>query len=132
MVLDEAFIDEARNSLPELPDARKARFMDQYGLNDYDAGLLAADARLAAFFEETAQHGKDAKLSANWILGELSARLNAEERSVNDSPVSGIQLGALVTRIADNTISQQVPRKSSRRSGKATAATSIPLLMPRG
>ena len=111
VVLDEAFIDEARNSLPELPDARKARFMDQYGLNDYDAGLLAADARLAAFFEETAQHGKDAKLSANWILGEFSARLNAEERSVNDSPVSGIQLGALVTRIADNTISSAGAKK---------------------
>ena len=105
------FTDEARNSLPELPDARKARFQDQYGLNDYDAGLLAGDSKLAAFFEQTVTHGKDAKLSANWILGEFSARLNAEERSVADSPIPGEQLGALVTRIADNTVSSAGAKK---------------------
>jgi aspartyl-tRNA(Asn)/glutamyl-tRNA(Gln) amidotransferase subunit B len=111
VVLDEAFIEEARNSLPELPDARKARFMDQYGLNDYDAGLLAGDSKLAALFEETVLHGKDAKLSANWILGEFSARLNADEKSVAQAPVDGKQLGNLVARIADNTISSAGAKK---------------------
>ncbi len=111
VVIDEAFIDEARNSLPELPDARKARFMAQYSLNDYDAGLLAGDSKLAAFFEETVSHGKDAKLSANWVLGEFSARLNAEGKAVPDALITGAQLGALVTRIADNTVSSAGAKK---------------------
>src|SRR5690554_157404 len=105
VVLDDAFIDDIRNHLPELPDARKARFQEQYSLSDYDAGLLASDSALAAFFEETAKYGKDAKLAANWVLGEFSARLNAEAKTVAESPVSGEQLGALVVRIADNTVS---------------------------
>ncbi|MDX1551988.1 MAG: Asp-tRNA(Asn)/Glu-tRNA(Gln) amidotransferase subunit GatB, partial [Marinobacter sp.] len=109
--IDKAFIEEARRSLPELPDARKARFMEQYGLNDYDAGLLAGDSKLAAFFETTAERGKDAKLASNWVQGEFSARLNAEEKSVADSPISGAQLGDLVVRIADNTISSAGAKK---------------------
>ena len=109
--IDDSFIEEARNSLPELPDARKARFMEQYSLNDYDAGLLSGDSKLATFFEEAASQGKDAKLVANWIQGEFSARLNAEEKSVADSPISGAQLGDLVVRIADNTISSAGAKK---------------------
>jgi aspartyl-tRNA(Asn)/glutamyl-tRNA(Gln) amidotransferase subunit B len=109
--IDESFIEEARNSLPELPDAKKARFMAQYGLNDYDAGLLAGDSKLAAFFEAAADRGKDAKLTSNWVQGEFSARLNAEEKSVADSPISGTQLGDLVVRIADNTISSAAAKK---------------------
>jgi aspartyl-tRNA(Asn)/glutamyl-tRNA(Gln) amidotransferase subunit B len=109
--IDDAFIEDARSRLPELPDARKARFKEQYGLNDYDAGILSADAKLAAFFEQTVEHGKDAKLAANWIQGEFSARLNAEEKSVTDAPISGAQLGALVTRIADNTLSSAGAKK---------------------
>ncbi|MBE0486305.1 Asp-tRNA(Asn)/Glu-tRNA(Gln) amidotransferase subunit GatB [Marinobacter sp.] len=109
--IDDAFIEDARARLPELPDARKARFKEQYGLNDYDAGVLSGDAKLAAFFEETLAHGKDAKLAANWIQGEFSARLNAEEKTVTEAPISGAQLGALVTRIADNTISSAGAKK---------------------
>jgi aspartyl-tRNA(Asn)/glutamyl-tRNA(Gln) amidotransferase subunit B len=103
--IDDSFIEEARNSLPELPDARKARFKEQYGLNDYDASLLSGDSKLAAFFEEAASHCEDAKLVANWIQGEFSARLKAEEKAVTDAPITGAQLGNLVVRIADNTIS---------------------------
>jgi len=109
--IDDAFIDEAHNSLPELPDARKVRFKEQYGLNDYDAGLLAGDSQLAAFFEAAADRGKDAKLASNWVQGEFSARLNAEEKPVADSPISGEQLGDLVVRIADNTISSAGAKK---------------------
>jgi aspartyl-tRNA(Asn)/glutamyl-tRNA(Gln) amidotransferase subunit B len=111
VVIDENFIEDARSRLPELPDARKARFVEQYQLSDYDARVLSGDARLATFFEETVAHGKDAKLAANWIQGEFSARLNAEEKAVADSPVSGAQLGALVVRIADNTVSSAGAKK---------------------
>jgi len=109
--IDDAFIEDARARLPELPDARKARFKEQYGLNDYDAGVLSGDATLSAFFEKTVEHGKDAKLAANWVQGEFSARLNADEKSVAESPISGAQLGALVTRIADNTVSSAGAKK---------------------
>jgi len=111
VVLDDAFIEEARQRLPELPDARKTRFMQEYGLNDYDAGLLAGDARLAALFEETARCGKDAKLAANWIQGEVSARLNAEEKTAAEAPITGEQLGGLVLRLADNTVSSAGAKK---------------------
>lgn len=109
--IDDSFIEDARARLPELPDARRARFKEQYGLNDYDAGILSADAKLAGFFEETVEHGKDAKLASNWVQGEFSARLNAEEKSVADAPITGAQLGALVTRIADNTLSSSGAKK---------------------
>lgn len=109
--IDDAFIQSARDLLPELPDDRKARFKEQYGLNDYDAGLLSADARLAAFFEETAKHGQDAKLAANWVLGEFSAWLNAEDKTVSEAPITGLQLGQLVARIADNTVSSSGAKK---------------------
>ncbi|MDX1458142.1 MAG: Asp-tRNA(Asn)/Glu-tRNA(Gln) amidotransferase subunit GatB [Marinobacter sp.] len=111
VVIDDAFIDECRSRLPELPDARKARFKEQYGLNDYDAGLLSGDAKLASFFEEAADRGKDAKLAANWILGELSARLNAEDKQIADSPISGAQLGDLIVRIADDSVSSAGAKK---------------------
>ncbi|MBQ0832180.1 Asp-tRNA(Asn)/Glu-tRNA(Gln) amidotransferase subunit GatB [Marinobacter sp.] len=111
VVIDDAFIESARDLLPELPDERKGRFKEQYGLNDYDARLLSDDARMAAFFEETASHGKDAKLAANWVLGEFSARLNAEDKTVTQAPVTGAQLGQLVARIADNTVSSSGAKK---------------------
>ncbi len=111
VVIDDAFIESARDLLPELPDDRKARFKEQYDLNDYDAGLLSAEARFAAFFEETASHGKDAKLAANWVLGEFSARLNAEDKTVAQAPITGTQLGQLVARIADNTVSSSGAKK---------------------
>ncbi len=109
--IDDTFIDDCRSRLPELPDARKARFKEQYGLNDYDASLLGGDASLATFFEEAVSHSKDAKLTANWVQGELSARLNAEDRLISDSPISGAQLGDLIVRIADDSISSAGAKK---------------------
>jgi aspartyl-tRNA(Asn)/glutamyl-tRNA(Gln) amidotransferase subunit B len=111
VVIDDAFIESARILLPELPDARKARFKEQYGLNDYDASLLSDDARLSAFFEDAAAHCKDPKLAANWVLGEFSARLNADNKTVAQAPISGAQLGQLVARIADNTVSSSGAKK---------------------
>ncbi|MDX1756743.1 MAG: Asp-tRNA(Asn)/Glu-tRNA(Gln) amidotransferase subunit GatB [Marinobacter sp.] len=109
--IDDTFIEQCRSRLPELPDARKARFKEQYGLNDYDAGLLSGDANLARFFEAAADRGKDAKLAANWVLGEFSARLNAEDKAVVDSPISGAQLGDLIVRIADDSVSSAGAKK---------------------
>lgn len=111
VVIDDDFIEHARRQLPELPDARKARFMADYGLTDYDAGLLSSSARMAGLFEETVKHGKDPKLAANWLLGELSARLNSEDRELADCPVSGAQLGALIQRISDGTLSSSGAKK---------------------
>ncbi|MDC0661730.1 Asp-tRNA(Asn)/Glu-tRNA(Gln) amidotransferase subunit GatB [Marinobacter sp. SS21] len=109
--IDDSFIEDCRSRLPELPDARKARFKEQFGLNDYDASLLSGDAKLASFFEEVAARGKDAKLAANWILGEFSARLNAEDKSIADSPITGAQLGDLIVRIADDSVSSAGAKK---------------------
>ncbi|BES70716.1 Asp-tRNA(Asn)/Glu-tRNA(Gln) amidotransferase subunit GatB [Marinobacter nanhaiticus D15-8W] len=111
VVIDDAFIEQIRATMPELPDAKKARFLSDYNLTDYDAGLLSANARTAEYFEATAKTSGDAKLSANWILGELSARLNAEDLSITDSPVSADRLGALIQRIADNTLSSSGAKK---------------------
>jgi aspartyl-tRNA(Asn)/glutamyl-tRNA(Gln) amidotransferase subunit B len=103
--IDDSFIEAVRAELPELPDAKCARFIDQYGLSDYDAGILSADAGIAQYFENTCASGADSKLAANWIMGELSARLNSDDISISACPVSAQSLGAMVVRIKDNTLS---------------------------
>ncbi|TBW56826.1 Asp-tRNA(Asn)/Glu-tRNA(Gln) amidotransferase subunit GatB [Marinobacter halodurans] len=109
--IDDAFIDSVRAVMPELPDTKEARFKADYGLSDYDAGLLSNNAATAEYFEATAKTGGDAKLAANWILGELSARLNAADLTIRQSPVPAERLGALVQRIADNTLSSSGAKK---------------------
>ena len=103
--------DELRRNLPELPDARRRRFIEQYGLSDYDAGVLSADATMAAYFETATEQSGNAKLTANWTMGELSARLNNEDLSVTNSPVNAEQLGGLIIRIADNSISGKMAKQ---------------------
>lgn len=105
VVVEDADIEAIRATLPELPDARQARFTTDYGLGEYDAGLLAGERAVAEYFEAAVKASSDAKLSANWIMGELSSRLNKEERLIQDSPISAEQLGGLIRRIGDNTIS---------------------------
>ncbi|MCK9469656.1 MAG: Asp-tRNA(Asn)/Glu-tRNA(Gln) amidotransferase subunit GatB, partial [Porticoccaceae bacterium] len=82
VVIDDDTIEQIRNNLPELPDARHARFIEQYGLSDYDAGVLGDDAAMAHYFEDAAAVAGDAKLAANWIMGDLSARLNSEDLTI--------------------------------------------------
>ena len=108
--IDQAYIDVIRASLPELPDARRLRFIEQYQLSDYDAGILGEEADTARYFETAAEHCGDAKLAANWVMGELAAKLNAEERNIGDAPVTPKQLAALIERIRDNTISNTMAR----------------------
>ncbi len=109
--LDDDFIESVRKELPEMPDARQARFIEQYKLSDYDAGILATDAETAGYFEAVVSDCKDAKLAANWIMGELSAQLNANEAFIKDSPVSAALLAGLIVRIKDNTISNKTAKQ---------------------
>ena len=111
VVVSDEEVAELRRNLPELPDARQARFVEQYSLSDYDAGILSSDAAMAKYFEAVSSACNNAKLAANWTMGELSARLNNEDLSIANSPVSAEQLGGLVTRIADNSISGKMAKE---------------------
>ena len=95
--------------LPELPDEKRARFVASFGLSAYDAGLLVAERDTAAYFEAVAQ-GRDAKAAANWVINELTGRLNKEGQDINASPVSAAQLGAMLDLIADGTISGKIAK----------------------
>lgn len=106
---DQAWVDEIKAGLPELPDAKKHRFMKDYGLSAYDAIVLAADKEKAAYFEEVAK-GRDGKLAANWVTGELFGALNKAEKEIGDSPVSASQLGGLIDLIKDQTISGKIAK----------------------
>ncbi len=106
-----AYVEAIRASLPELPDARVARIVNQYGLSDYDAGQLSSTASAAAYFENVVRSCGDAKLAANWIMGELGARLNAQSQTIEHSPVSAEQLAGLIKRIIDNTISGKIAKQ---------------------
>ena len=106
---DQAFVDGLASGLPELPDAKKARFIDAYGLSAYDATVLVAERASADYFEAVAK-GRDGKIAANWVINELFGRLNKEGKSIEDSPVSADQLGAIVDLIGDNTISGKIAK----------------------
>ena len=110
LVLDEAWVAGLRHSLPELPDAKRARFVAQHGLSPYDAAVLVADQDTAAFFETVAA-GRDAKLAANWMMGDFFAALNRTGRSIGDSPVSAAALGQLLDLLADQTINGRIAKE---------------------
>jgi aspartyl-tRNA(Asn)/glutamyl-tRNA(Gln) amidotransferase subunit B len=107
--LDQDFVDELATHLPELPDEKKARFVADYGLSAYDAGVLVADREQADYFEAVAK-GRDGKAAANWVINELFGRLNKEGLEITASPVSAEQLGEIVDLIADGTISGKIAK----------------------
>jgi aspartyl-tRNA(Asn)/glutamyl-tRNA(Gln) amidotransferase subunit B len=110
--LDDEFIEAVRSTLPELPDARKARFVSEHGLSDYDAGVLTASRELADYFEAVVQaSGGLDKLSANWVMGELSGALNKSDGDISASPVSAAALGVMLQRIEDGTISGKIAKQ---------------------
>ncbi len=111
VILDDDYIEAIRKQLPELPDARQTRFTSEYGLSDYDASLLAAEADTAIYFETVSKACGDAKLAANWVMGELAAKLNTAETTIDQSPVPAEQLGGLIARIKDNTISNKIAKQ---------------------
>jgi aspartyl-tRNA(Asn)/glutamyl-tRNA(Gln) amidotransferase subunit B len=111
VVISDEHVEQLRATLPELPDARQQRFMAEYELSQYDATVLSADAATASYFEQAAKQSGNPKLTANWVAGELSARLNLETISLEQSPVTADQLAGLIIRIADNTISGKMAKQ---------------------
>ncbi|MCX5514571.1 Asp-tRNA(Asn)/Glu-tRNA(Gln) amidotransferase GatCAB subunit B [Kaistia algarum] len=109
LVLDAAWIEELAAALPELPDAKKARFIGELGLSPYDAHVLVLEKETADFFEKAAK-GRDPKATANWVTQELAARLNRDGKGISDSPVSSDQIGAIVDLIAAGTISGKIAK----------------------
>jgi aspartyl-tRNA(Asn)/glutamyl-tRNA(Gln) amidotransferase subunit B len=107
--IEQAWVDGIASSLPELPDARKARYMADFGLTDYDAGVLTAELDAAAFFEAVAK-GRDGKQAANWVINELFGRLKKEGHDITESPVSAAQLGGIIDLIAAGTISGKMAK----------------------
>ncbi|KQP90897.1 glutamyl-tRNA amidotransferase [Methylobacterium sp. Leaf113] len=106
---DQAYVDALAAGLPELPDAKKARFIETYGLSSYDAGVLIAERASADYFEAVAK-GRDGKAAANWVINELFGRLNKEGHSIETSPVSATQLGAIVDLIGEGVISGKIAK----------------------
>ncbi|MBV9396022.1 MAG: Asp-tRNA(Asn)/Glu-tRNA(Gln) amidotransferase subunit GatB [Methylobacteriaceae bacterium] len=107
--LDQSYIETLAADLPELPDEKRARFIKDYALPPYDAGVLVADRESADFFESVAK-GRDAKLAANWVINELFGRLNKEGQGIATSPVSAEQLAAIIDLISDGTISGKIAK----------------------
>ena len=107
--LSQAYVDALAADLPELPDAKRARFITEFGLTPYDADVLIAERESADYFEAVAK-GRDAKQAANWVINELFGRLNKEGRSTLDSPVSAAQLGAVLDLIKSGTISGKIAK----------------------
>jgi aspartyl-tRNA(Asn)/glutamyl-tRNA(Gln) amidotransferase subunit B len=112
VIVTETMINEIRALLPELPVAKKDRFMADFGLSAYDAGVLVAERELAEYFEATVKAANgQAKQAANWVMGELLGALNKAEKELTDSPISAEQLGGLINRINDNTISGKIAKQ---------------------
>jgi len=113
LAVEEAMIDAVRDTLPELPDARKHRFMEEYGLSAYDAKLLTGERAMADYFEAVAAAAKPApaKLCANWVAGELSGALNKSGTAVGENPVTPERLAGLILRIHDGTVSGRAAKE---------------------
>ncbi len=107
--IEQAWVDDIAARMPELPDAKKARFMADFGLTDYDANVLTAEVDAARFFEEVAQ-GRDGKAAANWVINELFGRLNKQGLGIGESPVSAAQLGGVLDLMARGTISGKMAK----------------------
>ena len=110
ITLEKDFVESVINDMPEMPNEKKERFVSKFSLSNYDADLLAADKDIANYFEEVVKISDSPKLSANWIMGELSALLNNENLNIRDSKVSSDKLGQLILRIEDGTISGKIAK----------------------
>lgn len=110
VVIEQSFLDEVRAQLPELPVQKRERFESQFGLSAYDASVLSASREMADYFEAVQRTCGDAKLAANWVMGELSSLLNKDGLEIEQSPVSAEHLGGMILRIKDNTISGKIAK----------------------
>lgn len=107
--IEQAWVDGIASAMPELPDEKKARFVKELGLSEYDAGVLTAEVESADYFEAVAQ-GRDGKMAANWVINELFGRLNKEGLTVETSPVSAAQLGGVIDLIGSGAISGKIAK----------------------
>jgi aspartyl-tRNA(Asn)/glutamyl-tRNA(Gln) amidotransferase subunit B len=129
-----AWIEAVKAALPELPAAMKARFERDFGLSAYDAGALTASRETADYFEQSvaAAGTGNAKLCANWVMGELAARLNREEKDIADAPVGAAQLAGLIVRVADGTLSGKMAKEVFDSLWNGEAANSDAIIEARG
>lgn len=111
LVVSRDWVAEVKAAMPELPRAMAERFVQQYALPEYDATTLTQSPAMAAYFEAAAQASGQAKMASNWVMGEVSRRLNNEEKGIADAPVSAAQLAALLQRIADGTVSNNAAKQ---------------------
>ena len=111
VVLDKKFIESVKNEIPELSEDKKIRLIEEYNLTDYDADVLSVDPNLSKYFEEVVINSSNPKLAANWVMGELSAFLNKDNLSIQDTKVNATNLGTLLTRIEDSTISGKIAKE---------------------
>ena len=107
---EQSWVDKIKTSLPELPDSLKSRFIEQYGISSYDSGVLVGEQESAIYFESVA-NGRDGKLAANWVTGELFGALNKAGLDISSTPVSAVQLGGLIDRISDGTLSGRLAKE---------------------
>jgi aspartyl-tRNA(Asn)/glutamyl-tRNA(Gln) amidotransferase subunit B len=110
VIIEDAFLEQTRATLPELPPQKRERFQSQFGLSLYDASVLASSREQADFFEKVVSISGDAKLAANWVMVELGSLLNKQGVEIDESPVSAEQLGGMLLRIKDNTISGKIAK----------------------
>ena len=103
-------IEAFRKSLPELPDARRERLTKEYGLSDYDAGIITSSRAMAEYFDDVIAEGVDAKIAANWIMGDLSKNLNADNLTIEQSPVDAKRLAKMILLIDKGTISGKIAK----------------------
>ena len=111
LTIDDAWKERVKASIPELPDSRQKRYVEQYGLPRYDAGVITASKSLADFFEDCLEHTENVKAVANWIMGDLSAHLNANDLDVKDVPLTPEGLGKMIALIDNGTISSKIAKK---------------------
>ncbi len=109
--IDDDYIEKIRSSLPELPEAKRVRFGEQYALGSYDAAQLVSSRELADYFERSVSISNEAKLTANWMLGDLAAAINKENLSISEAPVDAEALAGLIRRVADNTLSSKLAKQ---------------------
>ncbi|MCE2574464.1 Asp-tRNA(Asn)/Glu-tRNA(Gln) amidotransferase subunit GatB [Komagataeibacter sp. FNDCR2] len=110
LVVEQAWVDELEKALPELPDDKRARFEKEYGIPRYDAGVLVAEQAIADYYETVAR-GRDARLAANWVTGDLFAALNRTGRTIQDSPISAQALGGMLDLVSDGTINGKIAKE---------------------
>ncbi|WP_281646801.1 Asp-tRNA(Asn)/Glu-tRNA(Gln) amidotransferase subunit GatB [Parendozoicomonas sp. Alg238-R29] len=132
VVIEDSRLEKLRADMPEMPEARKARFISDLGLGDYDAEVLSGEVTTANYFEASAKAGGDAKLAANWVMGELAKTLNQNDLEIKDSPVSAEVLGGLIARIKDNTISGKIAKQVFEALWKGEGSTADEIIEKKG